>query len=209
MGLFEEGNELWKVRSTHGRDAIMTSSGKLWDAAVEYFEWCTESPMVVTDFKGKDATPCKIKTVAPFTIREFAVFVGASRSWWRNFKMSETVKNDPGFLTVIERIEDIMYTQKFRGASIGYYKENLISRELGLKDNQAVDITSGGEKLTPQVIKWGTKEIKVWTLSHLRNTYLYYSAGLWVVVKRSGGYLPCLSCANCSQKVDGVLSVRI
>jgi hypothetical protein len=42
-------------------------------------------------------------------------------------------------------IEDIIYNQKFEGAAAGLLKENIIARELGLKDQS--DITSGGEKI--------------------------------------------------------------
>lgn len=161
MSQFEEGNKLWKIRCTHGPDATFTDSNKLWNSAVEYWEWCIDNPMIVTDYRGKDATPVKIKIPPPFTIREFAVFCGRSESWWRNFKRTKTVENDPDMLTVIARIEDVMFTQKFRGAAIGRYKENLISRELGLRDAVDTDHTSKGESITPTIIKWGDKEIRV------------------------------------------------
>ena len=34
-----EGNQYWKVRSSHGREPVLATADDLWHAAVTYFEW--------------------------------------------------------------------------------------------------------------------------------------------------------------------------
>jgi hypothetical protein len=41
-----KGNEFWKMRSKHGRDALFASPELLWESACEYFEWCNDNPIV-------------------------------------------------------------------------------------------------------------------------------------------------------------------
>jgi hypothetical protein len=154
---FEHGNQLWKVRATHGRDLIAVSPPHLKDAAIEFFEYCIENPLEQMDWQAG----CQIvrKSPRPFTIRAFCIFLDASYSWWRSFKSSPAVIKEPGFLSVIQWIEDVMYTQKFEGAAIGMYKENLISRELGLRDGVDMDHTVKGQAL-PVLANMSLEELK-------------------------------------------------
>lgn len=155
---FEHGNQLWRIRSTHGRDTIAEDPDKLKDSFIEFAEWSIEHPLEQQDFAGGYAVIRK--TPRPFTIKAFAVFCGASESWWRNFKQSQAVLKNPDFLTVIAWIEDVMYTQKFEGAAIGMYKENLISRDLGLRDGVNMDHTSKGNQLLPIIANMSIEELK-------------------------------------------------
>ena len=53
-------------------------------------------------------------------------------------------------MTVIERIEQTVYSQKFEGAAAGLLNANIIARDLGLADRREdkIDVTSGGESIT-------------------------------------------------------------
>lgn len=143
------GNQFWRLRSKHGRDKLFATPELLWEAACEYFEWCEENPILKQDFKGKDADEVWFKLDRPFTLTGLCLYFSASTSFWREFKSNcnETSKD---FLSVIARIEDIIYSQKFDGASVGIFNANIIARDLGLKDNQ--DITTKGEKIQAPVI---------------------------------------------------------
>jgi len=48
-------------------------------------------------------------------------------------------ENKEDFLTVITRIEEIIYEQKFTGSASGFFNANIIARDLGLADKKEVD----------------------------------------------------------------------
>jgi hypothetical protein len=138
------GNQFWRLRSKHGRDRIFQTPDDLWNAAVEYFEAVEDSfeEVEVPHVKGV----LKVKHKQPFLKGDFALFVGFSR--WEDVKTYETRE---GFGEIFTRIEQIIYSQKFRGASVGIFNANIIARDLGLKDSSEVDLTTGGKPFTLNV----------------------------------------------------------
>lgn len=132
-------NKFWKLRSKHGRDKLFASPTLLWNAACEYFEWCSQNPWHRIDFKGKDADRVEIPTERPFTITGLCLYLNCSSSYFRAFKSTLKPENED-FLTVITRIEETIYTQKFEGATVGAFNANIIARDLGLTDKQELGI---------------------------------------------------------------------
>lgn len=116
-----EGNKYWLQRSSHGRRPIFESPEQLYDACCEYFEHAQSNPIRLSDDKS---------LVRPFTIEGLIVFLGITRSTWVNYCQSED------FLAVTEEINLIIRDQKFSGAAVGVFKENIIARDLGLADKQ-------------------------------------------------------------------------
>lgn len=166
-----KGNEFWKLRSKHGRDKLFATPDLLWDAACEYFQWCTDNPwMKMEQNKGKTSmkvtltnddvdldtiqpnTLVGLPTARPFTISGLCLYLDCSSSYFRTFKYERSEKKkeeltelDKDFLTVITRIEETIYTQKFEGAAVGAYNPNIIARDLGLVDKK--DMTSGDKPI--------------------------------------------------------------
>lgn len=128
-----EGNQFWKQRSQHGRNMLFASSILLWEAACEYFQWCDENPWYKTDFKGSDIIEVKIPTARPYTLSGLCLFLDCSSSYFRAFKSTAT-EDKKDFLTVIEKLEEIIYTQQFEGAIVGTFNSNIIARSLGLSE---------------------------------------------------------------------------
>lgn len=131
-----KGNKFWERRSKHGRDKIFASAELLWEAACEYFTYCDENPWVKKDWVGKDAIEVERETQTPYTLSGLCLYVGASESWWKNFRKGDNLDND--FLSTITRIEDVIRTNKMEGAIVGVYNANIVSRDLGLQDNQEI-----------------------------------------------------------------------
>lgn len=127
---FDKGNQLWKLRSKHGRDKLFANPELLWEAALEYFQWCDDNPILSHDFIGKEGRSDYREKQRPYTIAGFCVYIDASREWWNRFKDSAT----PDFLQVLTRIEEIMYQNKFEGATVGIFNANIIARDLGLSE---------------------------------------------------------------------------
>lgn len=138
-------NQFWKLRSKHGRDLIFSTPEILWEAAVEYFEATDARKWIKKDWVGKDANEVMRETETPYTISGLCLYLDVSREWWNKFKN----ENREDFLQVLTRIENIIYTQKFEGASVGAFNPSIIARDLGLKEQ--TDITSNGKDLQPVI----------------------------------------------------------
>ena len=111
----------------------------MWEAAVEYFEWIKENPLIEVDYKGKDAERVEIPHTRPFTIHGLCLYLDCNVQYFNDFQKSIQGKDDElsiGFSVVITRIMDIIYRQKFKGAACGFYNHNIIARDLGLADKQ-------------------------------------------------------------------------
>jgi hypothetical protein len=148
------GNQFWKLRSKHGRDKLFETPELMWEAACEYFQWCHDNPWYkreqvkmpgkgYTDSEGEYHPPeliTEIPTERPLTLTGLCLYLDCNSAYFRQFKT--TCSND--FSTIISRIEDTIYTQKFEGAAVGTFNANIIARDLGLHDKVDTDITSGG-----------------------------------------------------------------
>jgi len=140
-----EGNQFWKVRSSHGRKPRFATPEALLSACEEYFEWISENPLgeskvfchQVYDKDAGTSTPVLTSATVPLmramTLTGLRVFLDVSAQCWSEYKQKE------GFGEVIERIEEIIYTQKFEGAACNLLNANIIARDLGLKDHKEVE----------------------------------------------------------------------
>ena len=137
---FVDGNQFWKMRSKHGRDKIFKTPEMLWDAACEYFEYTDSRKWTKKDWVGKDASEVSREMDTPYTLTGLAIFLDVNTGFWSCFK-----KDNADFSEVITRIENIIYTQKFEGASVGVFNANIIARDLGLNDK--TDITTNGKDI--------------------------------------------------------------
>jgi hypothetical protein len=144
--LFQPGNKAWELRSKHGRDKLFKTPQLMWEAACEYFRWCEENPLYESKgfaFQGVVTTEVFPKMRA-MTLSQLCFYLNCSESYFRSFK-STLQEKDNDFLTVILNIEQVIYNQKFQGASADLLNANIIARDLGLKDSS--DITSKGESI--------------------------------------------------------------
>lgn len=143
------GNQFWKIRSKHGRDKIFLTPDLMRDAAFEYFQWCDDHPWYHNEaIKSGEQTGAivKVPTSRPYTLSGLCVYIGCSDSYFRYFK-STMKESEKEFLTVIEEIETIIYTQKFEGAAVGVFNSNIIARDLGLRDKTESDVNVTGNPI--------------------------------------------------------------
>jgi hypothetical protein len=133
------GNQFWKLRSKHGRGKLFADASLLWDAACEYFEWCQANPYIEKDWVGKDAYEVKREKERPFTLQDLCLYLDCNSAYFRVFK-HQLPDGEEDFNTVITRIEEIIYAQKFRGAAVGIFNANIISRDLGLVDKKEQNV---------------------------------------------------------------------
>lgn len=133
-------NEFWKVRSKHGRDKIFSNPKILMDACNEYFQWCIDNPLYELIIQsGKEFNVPKMRA---FTIKGLCIFLDIDTD---TFELYCGYKD---FIGVATRVKEIIYTQKFEGAAAGFLNQNIIARDLGLKE------------LSENTHKFDTKNIK-------------------------------------------------
>lgn len=133
------GNQFWKARSTHGRTPIFASPDDLWSAACEYFEWVEQNPLWEAKpfaFQGV-VTVENMPKMRAMTISGLCIFLDIARSTWDEYR------GNKDFSDIATRVEEIIRTQKFEGASADLLNPNIIARELGLSDKNEVEHSGG------------------------------------------------------------------
>ena len=130
---FQKGNELWKLADPFkNKGAKFKTPAELWEKAVQYFEWCDNN---IFTSEEETETPKGLiykqtKHKRPYTWQGFYSFIGG------NDLKAYRQKNE--FNKIITHIGNIMFEQKFSGASAGIFNSSIISKELGLIEKKEV-----------------------------------------------------------------------
>ncbi len=135
-----KGNQFWKARSSHGRHPIFADPDALWTACSEYFEWVEENPLYedkLVTFQGV-ATHEPCAKMRAMTVMGLCIFLDISTQAWSEYKQRL------GFGDVTTRVDEIIRTQKFQGASADLLNANIIARDLGLADKTELTGKDGG-----------------------------------------------------------------
>ena len=130
--VLQKGNTAWKNRKKFGRNKKFATPDALWEAAMEYFEYCDTNPWMkneVVKSGPKAGKILQVPTQTPYSLKGLMLFIGVGPKWWYDFKKNENNKN---FLEVMEKIEMTIETQQFEGAVVGAFNPAIISRKLGL-----------------------------------------------------------------------------
>lgn len=157
------GNQFWKLRSKHGRDKLFAEPELMWEAACEFFQWCDDNPLTRTEQRKQTVIVPKgfegdlgelynpvveVKVGRPYTWEGLCLYLDCNVSYFRVFKTTlkpEENKQHQDFLTIISRIEQTIYRQKFDGAAVGNFNHNIIARDLGLRDKTELSTPPDGE----------------------------------------------------------------
>lgn len=158
-----KGNKFWELRSKHGRDKIFATPEIMWDAACEYFSYITDNPLQAQEIiKYKDDyEKVSVDKMRPFTLTGLCLFLDVNVQYFTDFEQSLKDKNDKiskDFSLVATRIRETIYSQKFEGASSGFFNPNIIARDLGLMDK--TDITTNGKDINIPLIEWVKNDSK-------------------------------------------------
>lgn len=129
-----QGNQFWKLRSTHGRDLIFSSPSILWEACVEYFEVTDARKWIKKDWVGKDAHEVEREVDTPYTLTGLFVFLDIDHKTWDQYR------NREGFTEITTRVQQIMYTQKLEGATVGAFNPSIVARDLQLKETTDINL---------------------------------------------------------------------
>lgn len=132
---FEPGNQVWKLRKSHGRKPRFESPEGLELECEDYFQWVNDNPMLAVELvKFRDSvTQVQVPKMRVMSITGLCLFLGISYESWRQHR------SKPDFIAVITRVESIIYTYKFEGATAGLLNAKTISREISLTSNRKVN----------------------------------------------------------------------
>ncbi len=148
-GALPPDTRLWRVRASNPK--LFASHDHLWAACIEYFEWCTNNPLVEEKVSVSQGVPVRYDVSRPriFTIQGLCRFLDICRGTWFQYA------RDPILGVTVKMAEDIIYEHKFAGAVVDFYNAALIARDLGLADRKeltgrdGVPLTGVTAQMTP------------------------------------------------------------
>lgn len=121
-----------------GQPRNLNSPQELWEHFVKYVEYEKEHPFTKREYVGKDGRAEDTKLLAPLTMEAFKSYlwdveVGCIDRYLKN---ANEAFND--YVPIITRIKDKIFAHNFKGAAGNLMKENLIARQLHLKEQSEV-----------------------------------------------------------------------
>lgn len=129
------GNQFWKLALFPGRTTEYKPL-ELAERADQYFCYCDEHPWWKKELvKGGENAGMiiDIPVQCPYIMSGLCLFLGISQQTFLNYEKRKE------FFEVCTRIREIIYTQKFSGASVGAFNAAIIARDLGLVDKREVN----------------------------------------------------------------------
>lgn len=124
---------LWEIADSHkkaGRPPIYKTPSDLWAAAISYFKWVDDNPLMeyrVAQSSG-EPTVIPLPKLRAMTLDGFCLHAGISDETWYNYKKKDE------FIGVSKEIDRAFRDQKFSGAAAGLLNPNIIARDLGLRE---------------------------------------------------------------------------
>lgn len=140
-----KGNDWWNLRSRHGRKKLFETPELMWEAAGEYFQHCIDNPDErgeIVKYEGS-ASVEEIETRRPFTWERLCLYLDCSTGYFRAFRCTT---EDRDFLSVIEKIDDVIRSQQYDGVLGGHFPGQIVSQYLGLVSR--TDVTTKDEKVS-------------------------------------------------------------
>lgn len=123
---------------------IYLTPDQLLEDAAKYFKWAEEHPLreeKVFCHKG-DIVRADESKMRAFTRKGLATYLGITTE-----KLKTLGKRDDDWAEALEKIDQVIYTQKFEGAAAGLLNATMITRDLGLAEKTEV----GGLSSAPPV----------------------------------------------------------
>lgn len=141
------GNGLWRQMKV-GRPPIWETPEEMWEEACKYFEWCTENPILEDDVKTDNGSLVHIVRYKPRIMNKWGMCTYLNITYPTFQRYSKM----PEFSSVVTAIEEVISSQCFEGVNSGHFNANIVSRYMGLADNQNVqqDVTSSDGSMSPK-----------------------------------------------------------
>lgn len=147
---FKPGNQLWKTRARTGANPLYDDPEKLWADCVSYFEELHNNPLIETKAfsNNGEVTYAYLPKIRAFTRKGLFLYIGIHHSTWDAWKLDRE-----DLQSVIEHVEDVIFTQKFEAAAAGLLNSSFISVELGMQ-NKILHGSDPDNPLPNQVVQY-------------------------------------------------------
>lgn len=119
------------------REKVYHDGDELWSACKEYFAWVRDNPIVEEKISWDKGRVCRANVTHPraMTLEGLAFHLGIRSRQWRHWR-----DHRPELEYIIDRVEQVIYTQKFELAAVNLMNPVIIARELGLAEKQDVSM---------------------------------------------------------------------
>jgi hypothetical protein len=145
-GGLQLNHQLWRLVRNPGGKRLYEDGQALWDACIEYFDWIDANKLKATEVRSYEGQHdlVDVPKMRAMTRQSLCVFLDISISVWDIWK-----REREDLQPVIEKVEAIIFANKFEGAAAGLLNAGVISRELGLIDKRentgTVQVTISGD----------------------------------------------------------------
>jgi len=149
----DKGNKkFWDLKPKRGRPTAIPDPETLWEMCLEYFEMTHDRYYEKKEWKGNPPNEVTTKLKVPFTQFGLMLFLGIDENTWCRYRKYPEYER---FHEVVARVDRIIYTQKFEGATLDLFNHNVITRDLQLSDtinnvNMNLDANVDFSKLTEE-----------------------------------------------------------
>lgn len=137
-----KGNK-YALENNGGRPRIFSSPLEMYEACMDYFNWCDKNPWYKNELiRGGDLAGLimAVPVGRPYTLIAMCHYIGIHENTFREYE------NRKEFLEVVTYVKQRIYNQKYEGAAVGLFNSNIIARDLGLRDNK--DLTSDNKPIS-------------------------------------------------------------
>lgn len=152
-----KGNKLWKIQSKYTKDILLESPDLLLEAAFEYFEWCDKHPLSKSEAVKSGAECGRIIDIPlrrPYSLSGLCTYIGCSTHHFEQVRSgTKTLIGE-----TVARIEDMIRTQLFEGATTGIFNTSIVSKWIGDASPEKEDVSGGGSVLHIEVLDEQAKE---------------------------------------------------
>ena len=152
-----KGNQFWMLRAKHGKDSIFTTPQAMYEAACDYFTWCENNPIILTETHNVGGSIKRVKVTKRrvFLITGLCLYFGTNEKYLTQFKSNKMCT--PEFLEVIRMIEDTIRTQKHTMGYSGEAPANIVTLDLGMR--QGIDLQAENVNYNVPLTKDEAREI--------------------------------------------------
>lgn len=145
----------WEPRRV-GRPNLFEEPEQLWAAAVEYFEWVEDTPLMEERIFStkRGIVRGDVAKMRAMTVEGMCLFLGCAKQTWYEYAAR------PEFADVAARIADVIRVQKFTGAAADLLNSNIIARDLGLAErteNRHTVTNDDAERFTSKIAELASR----------------------------------------------------
>jgi len=139
-----KGNQYWKL-AHDWKKPKRYQPDELLEKAKEYSVWCEQNPLFELKVFGT-GVKIEVPKMRAMTIQGFCLFANMAPSTWKEYDKQEA------YSSIIARVRELFFAQKFEGAAADLLNPNIIARELGLADRSEHTGADGKDLIPPKII---------------------------------------------------------